>query len=168
MGELELVARNNWSDSEGGGKKEPGCFLGPASESWQSFAQGKGLGDIEVMVGGEGGRGVPRGGRQPGGRGRGGKEGGNGQIVENKASRVLSHQNLVVGLDASMEDKFSGRRRGVIEKLLGRMSIGRKMKAAMLLLVKVFEIDHWMIGKELMLEQLSSERELLGGESLSL
>ena len=56
----------------------------------------------------------------------------------------------------------------MIEKLLGRMSIGRKMKAAMLLLVKVFEIDHWMIGKELMLEQLSSERELLGGESLSL
>ena len=71
-------------------------------------------------------------------------------------------------MDASMEDKFSGRRRGVIEKLLGRMSIGRKMKAAKLLLVKVLEIDHWMIWKELMLEQLSSERELLGGESLSL
>ena len=45
-------------------------------------------------------------------------------MVDNKASRVLSHQNLVVGLDASMEDKFSGKTREVIEKLL---SIGRKM-----------------------------------------
>ena len=37
-----------------------------------------------------------------------------------------------------------------------------------LVLVKVLGIDHWMGGEELMLEQLSSERELLDGESLSL
>ena len=42
------------------------------------------------------------------------------------------------------------------------------MKAAMLLLVKVLGIGHWMVGAVLMLEQLSFEKELLGGESLSL
>ena len=91
-------------------------------------------------------------------------------MVENKASRVLSHQSQVVDLDASMEDKFSGKMREVIEMLLGGLSIGRKMlmKAMMLLLVKVLWIEHWVVGAELMLEQLSSERELLGGESLSL
>ena len=120
-----------------------------------------------MRLDGEVGRLVPLGGRPPGRRGRGGREGGNGQLVDNKASRVLSHQNLVVGLDASMEDKFSGKTREVIEKLL---SIGRKMlvKRVVLVLVKVLGIDHWMGGEELMLEQLSSERELLDGESLSL
>ena len=119
------------------------------------------------MLDGEVGRLVPLGGRPPGRRGRGGREGGNGQLVDNKASRVLSHQNLVVGLDASMEDKFSGKTREVIEKLL---SIGRGMlmKTVVLVLVKVLGIDHWIGGEELMLEQLSSERELLDGESLSL
>ena len=122
------------------------------------------------MLDGEVGRLVPLGGRPPGRRGRGGKEGGNEHMVENKASRVLSHQSQVVDLDASMEDKFSGKMREVIEMLLGGLSIGRKMlmKAMMLLLVKVLWIEHWVVGAELMLEQLSSERELLDGESLSL
>ena len=120
------------------------------------------------MLDGEVGRLVPLGGRPPGRRGRGGREGGNGQLEDNKASRVLPHQNLVVGLDASMEDKFSGKTREVIEKLL---SIGRKMlvkRVLVLVLVKVLGIDHWIGGEELMLEQLSFERELLDGESLSL
>jgi len=89
-------------------------------------------------------------------------------LVEKKAARLVSHQNLVVCLEASMEDKFFGKQREVIEKVLRRLSIERKMvmKAVVLLplLVKVLKIDNWMIEAYL----ISSERELLGGESLSL
>ena len=69
-----------------------------------------------MQLGGEVGGEVPLGGSWPPGRRcRVGKElGGNEQKVEKKASRVLYHQNLVVCLDASMEDTFSGK----TEKLL--------------------------------------------------
>jgi len=122
------------------------------------------LGESEVILDGEVGRGVPLGGRPQGRRGRGGREGGNGQLVEKKAARMMSHQNLVVCLDDSLEDKFSGMKRELIEKLLRRLMIGRKK----VLFVKVLGFDNWMIGAELMSERLSFERELLGEESLSL
>ena len=90
------------------------------------------------------------------------REGKNGQMAEKKAARLLSHQNLVVCWEASMEEGFSDKQRELIEKLLQRRKM--LMKAAMLLLAKVLRIENWMIEAEL----ISSERELLGGESLSL
>ena len=41
------------------------------------------------------------------------------------------------------------------------------MKEAMVLLVKVFGVDHWVVEEVLMSGQLSFVKELLGGESLS-
>ena len=121
------------------------------------------LGESEVMLDGEVGRGVPLGGRQSlGRRGKGVREGENGQMAEKKAARLLSHQNQVVCLEASIEEGFSDKQRELIEKLLQRRKM--LMKAAMLLLAKVLRIENWMIEAEL----ISSERELLGGESLSL
>ena len=84
-------------------------------------------------------------------------------MVEKKAARLLFLQNLVVCLEASIEEGFSDKQRELIEKLLQRRKM--LMKAAMLLLLaKVLKIDNWMIEAEL----ISSERELLDGESLSL
>ena len=66
----------------------------------------------------------------------------------------------MVCLEDSLEDKFSGMKR-TLPRL---MSIGMKV----LMKGKLLGIDSWMIWAELMLEQLSFEKELLGGESLSL
>ena len=75
-----------------------------------------------LLVGGEMGGGVPLGGRRPTGRRcKGGREGGNWQMVEKKAAKLLCHQNLVVCLEASVEDKFFGKQRELIEKLVEKL-----------------------------------------------
>lgn len=49
------------------------------------------LGESEVKLEGEVGRGLPLGGQPLGRRGKGGREGGNVQLVEKKAARMMSH-----------------------------------------------------------------------------
>ena len=49
------------------------------------------LGESEVKLEVEVGRGLPLGGQPLGRRGKGGREGGNVQLVEKKAARMMSH-----------------------------------------------------------------------------